>query len=145
MDFCRTLISSGASRVASLTLTGATSSIVMVGKLDTTLTSGTGCEQDECQTDYCWLYKLYLLTCSVKYLKNLHYVIVISTPNDSIFSILLKKRQVHYIKNIWCNYAKPTGLGVKWKLDRASNFRKSVSISFWISTWAGFSSSSVCF
>lgn len=25
---------------------------------------------------------------------------------------------------------KLTGLGVKWKLDRASNFRKSVSINF---------------
>lgn len=36
-----------------------------------------------------------------------------------------------------------TGLGVKWKLERASNLRKSVSISFWISTCAGLSSSSV--
>lgn len=42
-----------------------------------------------------------------------------------------------------CCQAKLTGLGVKWKLERASNLRKSVSISFWISTWAGFSFSSV--
>lgn len=40
-------------------------------------------------------------------------------------------------------WAQLTGLGVKWKLERASNLRKSASISFWISTCAGFSSSSV--
>lgn len=38
----RTLTSSGASRAASLTLTGATSSMVMAGRFDTTLISGTG-------------------------------------------------------------------------------------------------------
>lgn len=47
MDWRLTLISSGASSVASLVLTGATSSIVMDGKLDTTLTSGTGYGQKQ--------------------------------------------------------------------------------------------------
>lgn len=39
---CRTLTSSGARRAASLTCTGATSSMVMAGRLETILTSGTG-------------------------------------------------------------------------------------------------------
>lgn len=41
-----TLTSSGARRAASLTLTGATSSMVMAGRFDTTLISGTGWKRD---------------------------------------------------------------------------------------------------
>lgn len=41
-----TFTSSGARRAASLTLTGATSSMVMAGRLDTTLISGTGWKRD---------------------------------------------------------------------------------------------------
>lgn len=44
---CQTLISSGASSVASLTLTGATSSITIDGRLDTTLTSGMCCREEK--------------------------------------------------------------------------------------------------
>lgn len=54
-DAWQTLTSSGANRVALLALTGATSSIAIEGKLETTFTSGTGCRtQRKGQTyQYC--------------------------------------------------------------------------------------------
>lgn len=52
----QTLISSGASSVPSLALTGATSSIVIDGRLDTTLTSGMCCKQKKGQYK-CGLHK----------------------------------------------------------------------------------------
>lgn len=166
MNWRQTLISSGASSVASLALTGATSSIVIDGRLDTTLTSGTCCRQKAT-----WMYwpaiclnyqltftiyfftifvqLLYLHTTCVRWWHEIifcaceswwkihsHFYIFQKKSSTSIFSAYLATFSQ-------CCQAKLTGLGVKWKLERASNFRKSVSISFWISTWAGFSFSYV--
>lgn len=90
---------------------------------------------------------LYLLLLCFMYLfNNLLCPSFFVTP-DSHFYIFQKESTLvsaAYLSTFsLCCQVKLTGLGVKWKLERASNLRKSVSISFWISAWVGFSSSSV--
>lgn len=77
------------------------------------------------------------------------------TTRGNIWSIqLAQKNSIQPFSTKMVSYAQSckqscitilTGLGVKWKLERASSLRKSESIIFCISACSGFSSSSVFF